>query len=294
MSVCIHCGRVDCLEDEHADRRRRPRTWLLCPFWTEAEVLEVKLGELAGVVDHFVVAESDRTYMGARRDLLFPQLRTNQLAPWMEQITYVPVIDSPDGDDPWAREHHLRDALGRGLTHAGQDDLVILTDADEVPSAESVRWAQEHVQPGAVTHRFLLHMHLYHLQWRWPELSWGYQIARCARMRDIPRSIQAWRLSDSRSEVLIAGAGGAGAGWHLAYMGGVARIKHKLHQAAHPEMVRPEHSDDSFIQRCIDTGADLFGRAHHITEWVAEDELPAYALANRERLSVLFPEGVAA
>lgn len=269
---------------------------MLFPFMNEIEVLEVKLAELSQVVDRFVIAEADRTYMNSPKRLNFFENR-HRFASWLHQIDYLPVRDGPHDADPWTREFHQRRALGQGLVAADPDDLVILTDADEIPSVEAVVWAQRNVERD--TWRFCLAMHLYHLHWRWPELQWGYQIARCARLYDIPRDpdgevdVQAWRLDNSPYLPLVMG--GEQAGWHLAYQGGAERIRYKLAEAAHPEMVLAEHADDRFlVEECIEGARDLFKRDHHLMRWARVEELPVEALKRRHRLQALFPEQVSA
>lgn len=269
-------------------------TWAICPLFNELDVLELRLGEMSDTVERFVIAEADRTYAGAPKPLWFCEER-ERFSPWLDRITYLPVLDMPAGADPWAREHHQRRALGRGLGGLEPDDLVILTDLDEIVRTEAILWAKRHVQQG--TWRFLLHMHLYHLLWRWPDLSWRYQIARCARGRDVPRDIQAWRLRNDPAMPAVGEYRGTLAaprsdGWHCAYFGGGERIRYKLAEHAHPEMALPEHESLGFLEACVREGRDLFGRdAEHLLVAVAEDELPAYAVREREALWALWPEG---
>ena len=44
----------------------------------------------------------------------------------------------PDGDDPYKRENFQRNAISLGLIDAKDDDLIIISDLDEIPNPHSI------------------------------------------------------------------------------------------------------------------------------------------------------------
>ena len=54
------------------------------------------------------------------------------------KIVYVPVLDMPDGDNPWIRENFQRNCIFRGLKNTTEDDLIIISDLDEIPNPEVI------------------------------------------------------------------------------------------------------------------------------------------------------------
>ena len=40
----------------------------------------------------------------------------------------------PDGDDPYKRENFQRNCIERGLSSANNDDLILISDLDEIPN----------------------------------------------------------------------------------------------------------------------------------------------------------------
>jgi beta-1,4-mannosyl-glycoprotein beta-1,4-N-acetylglucosaminyltransferase len=44
----------------------------------------------------------------------------------------------PDGANPWLRENFQRNCITRGLKNANDDDLIIISDADEIPNPMQV------------------------------------------------------------------------------------------------------------------------------------------------------------
>ena len=44
----------------------------------------------------------------------------------------------PEGENPWLRENFQRNCITRGLTIANNNDLIIISDADEIPNPEKI------------------------------------------------------------------------------------------------------------------------------------------------------------
>lgn len=44
----------------------------------------------------------------------------------------------PDGKNPWFRENFQRNCITRGLLKANNEDLIIISDADEIPNPEKI------------------------------------------------------------------------------------------------------------------------------------------------------------
>ena len=55
-----------------------------------------------------------------------------------DKIIYIPVEDMPDGDNPYKRENFQRNCISRGLANASNDDLIIISDLDEIPNPEMI------------------------------------------------------------------------------------------------------------------------------------------------------------
>lgn len=115
-------------------------------FFNEFDVLSIRLYELYDQVDYFVLVESDTTFQGNRKPLLFDENK-EKFAPYLDKIIYVPVRDMPITQNPWERETHQRNAIMRGLKNCQKTDVIIISDADEVPSREAVEKLRERYLP---------------------------------------------------------------------------------------------------------------------------------------------------
>ena len=51
---------------------------------------------------------------------------------------YIKVEDMPEGENPWLRENFQRNCISRGLLKAKDHDLIIVSDADEIPNPEKI------------------------------------------------------------------------------------------------------------------------------------------------------------
>jgi hypothetical protein len=111
-------------------------------FFNELDLLEIRLQELYDIVDYFVIAESNMSHSGKPKEytLLENMARFEQ---WSDKIRRIAVDDMPVTDNSWVREKFQRDALSRGLTDVESDDLIIISDLDEIPRAEIIEMIKE-------------------------------------------------------------------------------------------------------------------------------------------------------
>jgi beta-1,4-mannosyl-glycoprotein beta-1,4-N-acetylglucosaminyltransferase len=107
-------------------------------FDCEEWLLEIKLNELGDVVDHFIIVEGAFTFQNTRRDQCFPDIMASnqRISRWRDKIVYVYDTESIQDFEYWEAEVHYRNMIGvKGLAQINttDDDLVIVTDVDELP-----------------------------------------------------------------------------------------------------------------------------------------------------------------
>jgi beta-1,4-mannosyl-glycoprotein beta-1,4-N-acetylglucosaminyltransferase len=219
------------------------------------------------VVDRHVIVEATHDQVGNPKPLYFDR---DRFAEW--PIEYVIVGDMPLGNDHWGREHFQRDACVRGMPDLRPDDLVFISDLDEIPDP---RLFQDPPKPEGGPVRVEMSMHLYYLNWRWLEVPVAGGTRACFVNGEMLRETKATVLCEAPWHRL-----GGTNGWHLAYQGGVERIQRKLRALAD---FRDGHLADKWQERwasrehlaeCLRTGRDLFDRAYRQCEWVGLSDLP--------------------
>ena len=100
-------------------------------YWDEDFLLDIRLNILNEYVDYFVIVEGNKTWQNNFKKLKF---NINNFAKFEKKIIYVPVEDMPDGDNPYLRENFQRNCISRGIKNAEEDDLIIISDLDEIPN----------------------------------------------------------------------------------------------------------------------------------------------------------------
>ena len=100
-------------------------------YWDEDLLLDLRLNILDDYVDYFVIVEGNKTWQNNPKKLRFDIKKFNK---FKEKIIYVPVEDMPEGDNPYLRENFQRNCISRGLTKSLEEDIVLISDLDEIPN----------------------------------------------------------------------------------------------------------------------------------------------------------------
>ena len=104
-------------------------------YWDEDLLLELRLNILNDYVDYFVIVEGNKTWQNNYKKLRFD---ISKFSKFKHKIIYISVEDMPDGDNPYLRENFQRNCIFRGLKNTTGDDLIIISDLDEIPNPEVI------------------------------------------------------------------------------------------------------------------------------------------------------------
>jgi hypothetical protein len=260
-------------------------------FFKEAEILQLRLELLWDVVDKFVVVEADRTHSGEKKPLLFPELALSTLKDYRSKIVFHSVqfdvdgldLDAkPSGYSPrsahWKLENAQRNEIDRACRDLSPFDVLMISDVDEIPDPDALKaiFSARHLLEGLP---LSLHQHLfyYKLKYLRNEQWIGSVVTTVGKSR--LRSAH-WHRAHREMFPVFSTA----AGWHLSYFGGSENIKRKLESFAHQEFNNPTIKSDEHIERCVESGTDLYGRPVDTT-YVSETFFPKtfVDLTNRRR-----------
>ena len=106
-------------------------------FYNEFELLELRLKSLWDVVDYFVIVEADRKHTNEPKPYYFWE-RQDEFKEFFPKIRHLPVEMTIDfkGVGDWSIENAQRDAIIYGLEDAAPDDLILISDLDEIPAPD--------------------------------------------------------------------------------------------------------------------------------------------------------------
>ena len=120
-------------------------------FYDEEMILDFRLNYLYDLVDQFIIVESSYTHSGKRRKLIFD---INKFSKFKNKINYIVLDDEPkelfeiDGKETYnkknskyilnalKRENFQRNHIAKGLKSASPNDIIIISDVDEIPNLE--------------------------------------------------------------------------------------------------------------------------------------------------------------
>ena len=128
-------------------------------YFDEDLLLDLRLNVLNNFVKKFVITEATYTHNGSKKKLQFD---INKFKKFEDKIIYIIVDQHPenilklsDGDSKnrraeklilngMARDYFQRENLDKGLNAAHEDDLILISDLDEIPNLEVVDLSKIH------------------------------------------------------------------------------------------------------------------------------------------------------
>lgn len=122
-------------------------------FYNELDILEKRLKLLDGVVDKFILVESEETHVGNQKPLFF-KLNKERYSKWLDKIVHVIVPKNNKlifESDKYSIEVYQRHQIVKGLVNVPNDATVLISDVDELPDPEILRV----VKPEAALHMYM-------------------------------------------------------------------------------------------------------------------------------------------
>jgi hypothetical protein len=205
------------------------------PYWREQWAVDARLKLWADLdVDYRPMALlGNRTHRG-------DHLLRRVAVPPVEGVDW--MLATLDAADDWGREAQQRDLVRDLLWQTDPDDLILLTDADELVDPRRLDAIVEATESGPVK----LRMAIYMCGTRWKHRDWWRHPGAC-RARDLPEHPTAdLRMNFALPKVPEAG-------WHLTYFD--EDVDGKLRAFAHAECDTPEFRAE--IERVRTEGVGL-------------------------------------
>ena len=272
------------------------------PFFNELDLLEIRLNVLKDVVDKFIIAEAPWTHSGQPKQLLRP-CDMERFAAFKDRMIYLVAGNPPTSpslthrQNAWIRENFQRNELTKGLVHAQPDDLILLSDIDEIPDPKAI---QETKSLTGVT-RFDMRFYNFFLNFRnysvpnWPI---GTQACTFKTFLDertysgyspdqfIPQEVNRGATL-SKLRMVASQNKLKNAGWHFSYCGGIEAIITKLGAFAHTECNTKKSTDPEVIRTAIQSGKDAIGRGYRFFAEPIDENFPEYIRNNQTKFEKL-------
>ena len=126
-------------------------------YFDEDLLLDIRLNTLNNFVKKFIITEAIYTHNGSPKKLKFD---INKFKKFKDKIEYIVVEDQPKNilglsdDDTkekrgeklilngMARDYYQRECLAKGIENAGEDDLIFISDLDEIPNLNNLDYSR--------------------------------------------------------------------------------------------------------------------------------------------------------
>jgi len=270
-------------------------------FFNELDLLDIRLNILNDVVDKFVIVEATDTHQGKPKPLYYSDNKERFKA-FQHKIIHVVVDDFPSNASAWTREQIQRRKISGGLEDCGPDDVIVVSDLDEIPDPKKIRQFQN--DPGLKVFQqknFYYYLNCLALDEEWYGSVMAFrkdfddpqdlrEVAKEMHARNkkilrkpLYRFVRSLRNPLLRKKITLIDNGG----WQFGYLGSVDNAIQKIEAFAHDEYNKSEFKNKEAIQERIRSGKDLFGRDLNYTFVELDNSFPEYIILNKERLKHL-------
>lgn len=260
-------------------------------FFNELDLLEIRLHELCNVVDTFVLVEATKTHTGKGKPLYYWENK-DRFWQFQDKILYICVENMPitkaeieatltsqdrqwieskyQAEDNWVRERFQRNAMMRELQYADPEDIIIISDADEIVRASIFDNLQLCEGSNAVEQT----LNTYYINWQCTNMPWwGSKIIRRKFLdHATPSEV---RFHTPACKYIYNG------GWHFGFLGGTEKIQRKLAAYAHQEFNTPETFQA--MEGRLRAKVDAIGRQYQYKIVPIDEHFPKYLRDNLDK-----------
>ena len=256
-------------------------------FFNESELLEIRLEELGPIVDKFVICEGTYAHGGNPKPLNF---NINNYPKFKDKIIYLVDDDFPfkdnvevkKGGNAWINENHQRDYMKKGLTELKDNDYIIVSDLDEIPSRTGVEQAIELLNDKNLV-EFQHKTYYYFVNYYVLDAPGGIILKGNRFKTEFKGSPQAIR---NRWGMSLPNYLKLKSGWHFGYLGGVEKVIYKLKNFAHQEY----NNEQALTTVTSDKKIMLDMHKRPITRVKLDGTFPEYLVKNKNKFKEFIDE----
>jgi hypothetical protein len=207
-------------------------------FFNELDLLELRLEEHFHYVDYFVIAEANKSHQGFDKPYYLEE-NWGRYEKYHNKIIHIKVDDMPTSNNTWVLENHQRNALAKGIVDADDNDVIIISDCDELLRSSTFEIIRnDDIRSLWICRQPIFWFKINYLQ----SAPVGYNVNSMAIIKGemtTPqelRNLTWWAFTQVPLEFETDHIKTIQhAGWHFTYLGDENHVKHKLLNFAHAE-----------------------------------------------------------
>ncbi len=254
-------------------------------YYNEDHIVDLRLNILNKYVDFFVISESTKTHQGKNKNLNFD---INNFSKFKDKIKFITAdykeninFDKHTGGES-PIEQHQRNSLMEGIKSASSEDLIILSDSDEIPDLKKLNEINPKKKFIAFSQKMF--MYKFNLQ-NLDESNWiGTKITKKKNIKSMQdlrnlkfKNYPFWRI-DKFNQQIISG------GWHFSFLQTPAQILNKIKSFSHGEF-NDDNLSETDIEQKILRNEDIFGRGKNLKKIEIDSSFPEYIIQNKKKFS---------
>jgi len=289
-------------------------------FFNELDLLEIRLNTLNDVVDYFVLVEASVTHSGKSKPYYFEENK-EKFSKFLHKIIHLKINDIPDDfsnfskfepknfdekcvydihrfietannfnrftQPHYGRDFYQKECIRRGLEFANDDDIIILSDLDEIPNPEIIMRLNEFYDSNEFyTLNQIMYCYYFNLMcfsytdnsknFKEMNANWkGSRFASYSKLKNY--SYNLLRVQDNNDVI--------NGGWHFSYMGGKDRVKSKIEASSAIEWNNSNVMSN--LESNLNQEYDVINRGDTLIKVQIDDTYPKYFLDNIEKFDYL-------
>tara|TARA_B100000900_G_scaffold404372_1_gene412671 strand:- start:222 stop:1112 length:891 start_codon:yes stop_codon:yes gene_type:complete len=247
-------------------------------YFDEEVILDLRLNILNDYVDYFVIVESTFTHRGDKRKLKFNREKFKKFE---KKIVYLVYNENPpkieevfhkDSNDEKSRKYILnaahrengqRDYLTNGLQNADDNDLILISDVDEIPNLQNLN--KKNINNKIIL--FKQDMFYYKFNLKLPDLIWTGTKACKKKILQSPqwlRNIKDKKYPFYRLDTIFSKKKYINlefiddGGWHFSNIKTAAEIEHKLKSYLHHREFDENPMSENQIKKVIENKQAIY------------------------------------
>ena len=254
-------------------------------YLDEDLLLNLRLNILNKYVDYFVIVEGNRTWQNNSKELKFDIKKYEK---FKDKIIYIKVTDLPDGRDPYLRENHQRNSILKGLINSKDQDIIIISDLDEIPNPEVFKNFKKEMRFAVFKQKHFYYK--FNLQsknnpyWLGSRICLKEYLISPQWLRDLKfKKRPFWRLDKFRLNNIIENGG-----WHFCNLKKPESLLYKyknLCETDDPihfkEKIDEKYLNIEEIKKRINEGQDIIGRKDNFIKVNLDNSFPKFLINNQ-------------
>ena len=255
-------------------------------FFNEEHILDLRLNILNEFVDFFVMVESTSDHQGNLKKLNFDLKKFKKFE---KKIIYVVVDDTseeikkPHSGGESLVEQHQRNSLVRGLKKCSDEDLIILSDVDEIPDLSKLNLFKKKNKYAVFSQKMFNYkinlLNETENNWHGSKICLKKNLKSPQWLRNLKfKKYPFWRIDKPKNLQIIENGG-----WHFAYLQNTENISKKIKSFAHGEFNQPHLNDPETIKEKINMRKDIFNRDIKYKKVEIDNTFPKYIIENKDK-----------